>query len=204
MVLPFLPDRISSESAKFISNNLYAGITDQIGQNAFYISVGISIISAKLIIRPTKISLNVILLICLIITALLLTGKRGLLLSNIVAMIGTILVYAKVHKKRIMKGLLKSIMAITFLILIIIIVIPEDATPFMRFVVKDEGDITSGRIILYIVAIELFKQKPILGWESGCFSYLNGIDTHNVYLQLLCENGVLGALFFVTILLYNF
>lgn len=70
-----------------------------------------------------------------------------------------------------------------------------------------EDDYSSGRIDLYMLALRLFNENPIIGIGWGRYrAYTQGIfhsfsrttfDTHNVYLQLLCETGIVGLLFFV-------
>ena len=80
---------------------------------------------------------------------------------------------------------------------------PESSAPIIKFIERQGGDQTSGRITLYINALEMFKQKPILGWGSGVFANLYGIGTHNIYLQLLAENGLIGFILFVTLLFIN-
>jgi len=204
IILPLLPGEISSASSLFMIYDLYAGITDQIGRNAFYITVGISIILTALIAKTQRVSLANVLMLTLMVIALLLTGKRGHLASNIIAFLVVIVVYARVQGKNIAKNLLFSIVTISFLVIVIIKIVPETATPFMRFITAyNEGNIVGGRTELYIFAIELFKQKPILGWGFGSFSGFQDTGTHNVYLQLLCETGLVGTLLFVSILLSN-
>jgi len=203
VILPLLPGEISSASSFFMTYDLYAGITEQIGRNSFYITVGIGIMAAGLVSKSKKVSIQNILLLSVLIITLLLTGKRGPLLSNILAVIAIISLYAKVQHKSIAKKILLPIVAISILILTLITVIPEAATPFMRLTLDGGGDITSGRSHLYSVAIELFKEKPILGWGLGSFAGFQDMGTHNVYLQLLCETGIIGALVFVLILVSN-
>ena len=66
-----------------------------------------------------------------------------------------------------------------------------------------EADFTSGRIDLWTRAVKLFLDSPILGigWGnfanniSFTFNNLNDGQLHNVhnnYLQILCENGLIG------------
>ena len=56
---------------------------------------------------------------------------------------------------------------------------------------------------MFSSAFDLFKQKPILGWGPGVFSNLFEMGNHNVYLQLLSENGLVGFTLFVSMLLFN-
>jgi O-antigen ligase len=201
MVLPFLPSEISSSSSLFMSLDLYAGITNQIGRNSLYITVGISIMVSSIISKSKKTSIFSILMLIVMVTTLLLAGKRGPLISNILATIFLIVAYAKVQRKSIAKKILLTILAISILMLVIILIVPESATPFKRLILHGGGDITSGRSHLWEGAVELFKQKPILGWGLGSFSVFQNIGTHNVYLQLLCETGFVGTLLYVSILI---
>ena len=64
---------------------------------------------------------------------------------------------------------------------------------------KQGADISTGRTELYDIAIEGFKNYPIFGIGVGNFSSLEGAytATHNTYIQILCEQGVVGLLAFV-------
>ena len=61
-------------------------------------------------------------------------------------------------------------------------------------------DITTGRVNFWNVAIQQFKENPILGigWKSFWHFEFYGVhyDVHNIYLQLLCEVGIMGAVVF--------
>jgi O-antigen ligase len=68
----------------------------------------------------------------------------------------------------------------------------------------EEGNM-SGRVTIYLAASEMVKEKPLFGWgpltnqyELGYRLKLPRRDTHNLYLWLLTEAGLVGALpFFV-------
>lgn len=202
-ILPVLPNYINSEISFFISRGVYSGITDQVGRNAFYISVGISVLFGKLVAnKQTSFNFEYIILGFLLLS-ILLTGKRGHLVANFFSMLLVSSIYAKFKGKSFLRKLLKTALVLFLAVWILILLFPEAAAPFMRFVERQGGDITSGRIPLYINAIELFKQKPILGWGCGVFSNLYEIGTHNLYLQLLAENGLIGFLLFFSILIIN-
>lgn len=75
-----------------------------------------------------------------------------------------------------------------------------------RFFTEDET--FSGRTMLYDLAISLFRQSPVtgIGWGKyrantlGIFHANDAtFETHNVYLQLLCETGVVGLLLFLLV-----
>ena len=77
------------------------------------------------------------------------------------------------------------------------------------------ADVSSGRLTLWIRAIRLFAGSPIVGIGWGRFSdhvadtfnvfsgaQLNNV--HNNYLQLLCENGIIGFILVMTPMVYLF
>lgn len=65
------------------------------------------------------------------------------------------------------------------------------------------GDISNGRDELYNYAISLFKNKPALGWGIGYYENIYNIYSHQFFLQMLCEFGILGSIIFVIPLLKN-
>lgn len=205
-IIPILPSEINTEIIKFWEKDVISGLTDQIGRNAFYISVSIAVIYAHIIHNQhsktmIKIIMYTILFLCLL--ALMATGKRGHLLSSVISMVVLQVILAKFQGRNI---LLKAITIITTIIIgiyLLIILFPEAAAPFLRFIEREGGDQTSGRIELFILAFEMFKEKPMLGWGVGVYNNLYGIGTHNMYLQILSEHGLMGILLFILLLLFN-
>ena len=70
-------------------------------------------------------------------------------------------------------------------------------------------DFTSGRTGLYLLAIEGFRSAPLFGIGFDQFwTLVNPLltdiegnvmqDTHNIYLQILCETGITGAVLIFT------
>lgn len=63
-----------------------------------------------------------------------------------------------------------------------------------------EGD--AGRALLRTQALDIFCKKPYLGCGLGGFSVITGeVYPHNFFLELLCECGLLGTLYFGVIVL---
>ena len=203
IILNFIPSSIGNEISLIMTRGVYSGITNQVARNAFYISVGISILYGEIVTKHRKIDISKYILMALFLLALLLTGKRGHLIANLFAMLATSGVYAKIRGFSSGRKVIKIGLLVSLLIIILIFAFPESAAPILRFIARQDGDQTSGRIPLYINAIELFKQRPLLGWGAGSFAFLYGIGTHNIYLQLLAENGILGFLLFSSIILLN-
>ena len=79
--------------------------------------------------------------------------------------------------------------------------VPEIANVLLRFQEKSsEGRIDAGRFTLWGTALLYLKTHPFfgIGWDAFKYIYqgLTGefLNIHNVYIQLLAENGVIGAL----------
>lgn len=72
---------------------------------------------------------------------------------------------------------------------------------FARTVIDQQNgeDITSGREDLSEAAFRLFYSSPILGIGCGRFIECSGEDSdvHNSYLQIMCEQGIVGLILFV-------
>ena len=56
---------------------------------------------------------------------------------------------------------------------------------------------TAGRKQIWQTALESFAQQPFSGTGYNTFQRLYGMDTHNVYLKTLAEQGVLGLLLYL-------
>lgn len=202
-ILTLLPVDIRYESLKFSSYNLYSGITNQIGINSVYMSIGIAIMYSHLLSNKNNNTLiKKIILIILCIT-LLLTGKRGSLVASIIAALIISFIDAKLKGKSGFLKVIRNIGILIVLIVFLIYILPEAAAPFKRFLDRIDGDMTSGRTALYKNALDLFKEKPLLGWGAGVFSNLYGTGVHSLYIQLLAEHGVIGFITFITIIIIN-
>lgn len=60
-------------------------------------------------------------------------------------------------------------------------------------------DISTGRFDLYEIAYKAFSQSPIFGIGAGLFKEVTHAytDVHNAYLQVLCEQGIIGLILFI-------
>lgn len=76
----------------------------------------------------------------------------------------------------------------------------------------EEGEIESSaahRLILWDHAMNLFEQNPVFGVGFGGFGLTvpageHLTDTHNFYLKTLAEQGIIGGIFFLSILFKSF
>ena len=67
-------------------------------------------------------------------------------------------------------------------------------------------DITSDRTILYDLALNAWREYPILGIGDSNFIQYAGSETsvHNAYLQTLCEQGLIGFILWIIPIIYCF
>ncbi len=65
-------------------------------------------------------------------------------------------------------------------------------------------DITSSRTYLYELAWKAFYDSPLTGIGVGQFIHYTGAytDVHNTYLQVLCEQGILGSICYILPIIY--
>lgn len=153
---------------------------------------------------------NKVLMISLVILFVIcsfLTGKRMNSVLAILMVMLYLLINGKVNRK------------IVFVILIALSIVGVsyffanadalgDSVIFRRFAYSIEasnsGKLDSGREYLWNKAIELYNINPIFGIGPGRFAKLSqtGTSVHNMYLECLCEYGVLGLILFCIPIVY--
>lgn len=195
-----------------------AGIANHYSQNGIFISIFFILITIFLLARLTfvheKIKNNKFLfaLIPISFVALVLTGKRGVLLWSLVSVTLTYLISNKGKSGKVLKLGFSALLAIAFLE-ILAQVVPEISYVFERF--HSVGDDTASleRLAMWRLAFEKFKLHPILGngfwsfrnfyaeelapiWHANSARY-QYLDAHNVYIQVLCETGIVGATLYI-------
>lgn len=194
-------------------NNGYAtGLGVHYSQNGIFLAMAVGILIITFIYESNKKISILILSICSFI-ALLLTGKRGPVIFSLIALLLTYYIYASYKPiTRFLKIVIMAMLAIVSIYLLSIF-IPSIAHTLERFTSYGE-DITNGRVELYEFAWEWFKEKPIFGIGWGGYPYRinntyigliygreSNMYAHNVYLQLLCEVGIVGFIIFISAML---
>lgn len=216
LYLPFPTQMASFTSSILGSENLrvnlrlleigsYAGITGQTGVNAFYITIFIAIVFCRLITTEKRKNLYLFFL-AFGILALFLTGKRGALVINVVAMTVLFIIMIKLNKRKLFSYLFIS--AIIFGISHYAVSnVPEAKAVMDRFTFNSESsdvDITNGREHLWRESIKRFKENPIIGTGANSAVSILRITSHNIYIQLLFELGIVGFCLFAFAFLYSF
>ena len=166
-----------------------------------------------LIRREKKKKLNWFSLV-IFITALLFLQKRGFIVDIVISIFAIWICGRqtesafKINVKRLVR-IAVILIAIAVVSLGLYYTIPDIKYAVGRLIERftDEDVTLSGRTVLYAFAYSLFKNNPLwgIGWGAfraqtvGIFSSLSTstYEVHNVYLQLLCETGIVGLILFL-------
>lgn len=146
----------------------------------------------------------------LFLFALLLTAKRGPLLS---AVIGLLFAFLASDSKGKFSKFVVAAIVITCGTLILATFVPQVGEVFDRFSSFSDGasieDTTSGRTNIWAEALGDWKTSPLLGigWGRFVFTYPSGTLSvslaHNELLHTLATLGVVGSVLFVAAELYS-
>ena len=136
---------------------------------------------------------------------LLLTSKRAHLLFGVATLI--VVYYVVNPEKRLLKSFKLMMAAVAALIGLNFLMdyVPDIARVFERFQTAGSDNASLLRILMWDRARSIFNQNPILGIGWYGFRYKSGLSTltgatagcHNIYLELLCETGLLGFCVFI-------
>lgn len=187
------------------SQHRISGLTNHYSINALYLMSGL-LIYTPIAIQQSGKKLGLYLFLALNLIALLLTGKR----LHIVAYIIILLVLLLLKYRQNLIKFIKKISTIFIVglasVLLLVNFIPSITAPFVRAyeALGDENSMAS-RTVLYDFATEVFKERPLLGIGWGGYRYEfhqrmlvregEYMNVHNIYLQVLCETGIIGAIF---------
>ena len=168
------------------SNANYAGMMSAIG-----LAVGLYLL------RVQRRRAAVLASMAVLLAGMLMSGSRGSLLAIGAALL--VLVLSRAGRKVIIPmGVLAGIAAVFALL-----VNPWVFDGVDRFFIRDSAstDVTSGRLEIYEGMLRLFSQSPFTGTGYRSVEALSpdasGLAGHNIYLTILTETGLFGALFFV-------
>lgn len=181
------------------SNFIVPGFTNQTPFNACFFAYGIGFLFCW---YSGKNKYRVLRLICLalFIICLVLTNKRAHFLFLVIALLGTFL-FSATKTQRGRRILMIAAIGTATAVLLLILINYVDIGVFKKLkkmivsFLNDE-DAASGRGDLNALAIRYFLKNPLngIGWEQ--FRFIPELDsplqTHNIYLELLCETGIFG------------
>jgi len=193
-------------SVSLVKRGYAAGFSMHYSTTAIYHAVTLGIPACVFVRKDcleSKHRVFFILLSILIYTGVLLTGKRA---HSIIIPICIVFCYYFFSPDKKISTKAKTIGGILLFLGILYIciqLVPSLNNVLIRFQSKiDNEDIISGRDKLLQDCLYLFSDNPIIGSGWGSFMYYTHLgveNAHNVYAQLIAENGILSIPFFTFI-----
>ena len=216
MVQLFLPSLYNAMISPLFSNSStinywsttygLAGFTYQLDQTAMILITAEAVVLAFSILNnDQKTNRLSWLLICLLFIGVFLSGKRMLCLVSIVVPFFVYLIQQKSLSKKLVFFLLVGIIGLSGIVYFITNIDTfYDSRFFYRFAktfidFQNKADFSDGRSMLASKAMNAFYENPIFGVGVGKFASYTGEVTavHNTYLQVLCEQGIVGITLYV-------
>lgn len=194
-----------------VSEGYYTGFTREVSLTVSFLIIAAGMLCIQLMFE-NNISINkrrvIFIQIIIIFGAMLVSGKRAQPLFFVISLLITYLLYSEKRMK-----VLKIIGVIIGISLLVVIFFPYiQAIPGISRIVAliqalnsnaDVAILTTGRSTIYEAAINLWKKNPFIGigWNNfkNSFSsnyWYSRFDVHNCYLQILCECGYVGAIYY--------
>jgi O-antigen ligase len=166
---------------------------------AYYSSYTLLILATLYFIKDSRIKLITLCLFLINIYCLLYTHSRGAYLAFAA---GVMAIFWLVNRKLLTIGIVVMLISGGFFFSFL----PVSVQERLNTIVVEEGEerdnSAESRFVLWDYAIEEFKKSPLVGRGYQAFVLLNPLqkDTHNYYVKLLVEQGVIGFLVFIIIL----
>ena len=143
----------------------------------------------------------------IIFTGFVLLQRRGELIATIIALILTSWLTLNNKGLRVWQlALINTLLAAIVIFFAFESFLPTSSNNRMLQMLIDvvnHKDVGNGRTVIYAAAIKAFLQNPLFGMGWNGFSKISYSTTglglirnvHNIYLQLLCEVGIVGSIF---------
>lgn len=208
-VLPIFTDYgYTGLMSRLYDQGYMTGFTPHYSTNAMYLTVALGVPAAAIYNGDKR--KRSYLIFGLVILALLLTGKRAHVIFGVCALM---VCFFLLNCDKGSSRWLKIIISVIFGVLALLVAsrfVPAVLNVFYRFMETAKGDVTQGRIAQWSYAIELFRDNKLfgVGWDAFRYEWLSmhGVEynVHCVYIQLLCECGIVGSIPFYLFFLVEF
>lgn len=140
----------------------------------------------------------------LVFSALVTTFSAAGIFELSVAAVSVYIIYFFKHKKARLK--LTTVIFWCFAIAIIVLIIPKDISLSSSIMDKLTFSSNSGsaqsRLDRWSFALQLVKEKPILGYGPGITAILNGTGSTSLYIDILIEFGIVGLSMLAVFMMY--
>lgn len=128
--------------------------------------------------------------------AIILTSSRGNFLSLMVCIGGNIFYFIKHKSIKWQKKVSIGIGVVFISILFYSFAMQRYQSFLERIFDFSRNDISNGRFDLWRQALDIWWKRPIFGSGYESLGRAIGMGVHNTYIQILCDTGLIGALFF--------
>ena len=211
-------DYYSENLLSQINNGYMTGLTSHYSTMGIYMSIGFIFMLGHIFNNRDRLRFKDIFPVGYMFVGIFLTGKRSALLFPLMAGLTIYSCYFKPKNlRRRYNYIIYSIIAVLSAGIVMSIMPNNFSGTIERFIKimgsTDLQTITNKRYeMLWLPAIYLFLESPLLGIGWGNFKYsftkyykytANQNNVHNVYLQLLCETGVIGTAIILTAIIYT-
>lgn len=200
-IFPLMPAYAHVHLNAVFRSGYIPGLAVHYSTNGMYLSVSFIVIGTLLLFSEKKNRITRMFILCVVAAALLLTGKRALILFPALAF--AVMYYLYNSNKPISRVGKQILLALTAAAVFSIgcVFVPALSNFILRFIETSEaGDVFLGRLEQADLALHVFLHNWFLGcgWDSFQYFYQSRygalVKVHNIYLQLLCENGILGSI----------
>jgi O-antigen ligase len=188
-----------------------SGLANHYSSNGMYLATTILLLFSYILFSDSnRRKKQFKLLFCLAFLALLFTGKRAHMIFSVMAMLLVYYIYSANKKHGRFFKILTIVIGVIGFFYIGYSLFPNLFSFIGRFYeTAEDGDVTQGRLTTWTAVMSVFRTSPLFGIGWMRFSTLAegfGVtsNAHNVYIQLLCETGIVGFTVFVAMFVSMF
>lgn len=184
---------------QFYRNKMCTGFSSQTVVSAQYIIMGLYLLfCSRNGLRSIRAKVFTYTSMLMMLIGVILTGKRSSILLLLICLIYVEIVVTRPGRRVLYtaRGLIVALALFLFFYYFIAPNLTESRNAIVRLMEYAEDrelDISNGRFAMYRNAIDAFWESPVFGKGWWWFHNTYNTHTHNIYLQLLCEVGIVGT-----------
>ena len=194
-----------------ISNGYMTGLTYHYSTMGMYMALG-TVAFAPVLFERRKGHLRRWAMMAVMLLGLFMTGKRGPLVFTVMALGIVYILAERMYTRRGFMRIMKRVLLLLLFFVLSYLFVPQVRSLVNRFLTNlgDANSYTSGRMeYMWVYAVQQFFEHLFFGTGWRGFRYMiptlagiNANDAHNIYLQVLAETGIFGAIITFGFFLY--
>ena len=164
---------------------------------AAFLVIGIALALYSVIYEKEKIWLNLFVILVNGYAILLTASRAGFINIGLLVIVFILLPNqeSRINVSDMIKKLVFIFVGIALISYLGYKILPQASLD--RLISFDEYSGGTGRTEKWEYAIDLIKQRPLFGWGWGGYSFASFGATHNTFLTIWCDAGIVGLLLFV-------